>query len=71
MNVEFSNERPCSEIQKEKADLENENKALKNQVKQLTDEKAVLEEKNKNVMLAVTELYEMFLPFLPPEGGTS
>lgn len=73
MNLQTSNVRPVSAIQKEKADLENENQALKNQVAQLTEEKKVLEDKNRNTMLAVTELYELVEPLLPAlfKGGTN
>ena len=73
MNLQTSNVRPCSVIQKEKEDLERENQELRNQVAKLTEEKKVLEDKNRNTMMAVTELYEMVEPLLPAlaKGGTN
>jgi len=73
LNLQTSNVRPCSVIQKEKEDLERENQELRNQVAKLTEEKKVLEDKNRNTMMAVTELYEMVEPLLPAlaKGGTN
>lgn len=72
MNVQFSKQRACSEIQAARKALQDEKAALQQQVAQLTDDKRnlmlavtemyeqnlALEEKNKNVMLATTDLYE-------------
>lgn len=84
MNVQFSRERPVSEVQAEREALEQEKEALQQRIVQLTEDKRnlmlamtdmyeqnlALEEKSRNVMLAMTELYEMLLPLLPDEGGT-